>query len=403
MSEMNDYDAKLATYAVRHDNTMGRRHSEKGAADRNEFQRDCSRIIHCSSFRRLQYKTQVFANHEGDLFRTRLTHSMEVAQISRSTARAMRLNEDLAETLALAHDLGHAPFGHLGQQILNDLMAEHGGFEHNLQALRLVDELEKPYLEYEGLNLLFETREGILKHCSVQDAKGLGLVAQRFLPESEGGSPSYQSPSLEAQLTDLCDAIAYTHADLEDGIRQGIIELEKAEECVPGFGKRMAELRKQYGKMPKGSENRFVRVATGIMMKEALKDLVETSQAALLSKGVKTLEEVKSSPKLIAFSPEFRSKVHLPFKQFLRKELYQHPDVDRGRIQQKELLKQLFSAFEKNPSKWIPDFDAKDPRGAYRQIADYLSGMTDRYATAVHAQILEQEQRRNFKPRIGKK
>ena len=403
MSEAREFDQRLKTYAVRHDNTQGRQFKESGARDRNEFQRDCSRIIHSSAFRRLQYKTQVFANHEGDLFRTRLSHSLEVAQISRSVARSLYLNEDLAETLALAHDLGHAPFGHLGQQVLNELLVDHGGFEHNLQSLRIVDELEKPYLEYNGLNLLFETREGILKHCSVSDAHQLGHVAQRFLPLNEGGSPFYQAPSLEAQLTDLCDAIAYTHADLEDGIRQNILNIEQVESGLPRFAKHMALLRKQYGKIQKGDENRYVRVATGIMIKEALQDLVQYSEKTIANSGIVTLDDVKAQDKMIAFSPEFKSEQHLPFKQFLRKELYQHPDVDRNRIQQKELLKQVFYSVLKAPAKWIEDFNPKDARGTPRQVADYISGMTDRYAITMSDKILEDAGNRNIRLRGPKK
>jgi len=216
------YETHLASYAVHSDNDAGRRFDETAHASRSQFQRDRDRIIHSTAFRRLEYKTQVFLNHEGDLFRTRLTHSLEVAQIGRSLARNLLLNEDLVEAVALAHDLGHTPFGHVGQDVLNECMQAYGGFEHNLQSLRVVDELEEMYGAFDGLNLMFATREGILKHCSLNHAKLLGPVAQRFIDRTQ--------PSLEAQLTNLADEIAYNSHDIDDGLRSGLITIEQLEQ-----------------------------------------------------------------------------------------------------------------------------------------------------------------------------
>lgn len=380
MTEKEKFDQTLATYAARHDNSRGRALSEPEANDRNEFQRDCSRIIHSTSFRQLQYKTQVFSNQEGDLFRTRATHSLEVAQVARSVARSLTLNQDLAETLALAHDIGHAPFGHNGQHILNDLLADHGGFEHNLQGLRIIDELEKPYLGYSGLNMLFETREGVLKHCSAKNAALLGEIGARFLPAKEGAKP-YRSPTLEAQLTDISDAIAYTHADLEDGVMMKVLKVDTVAEGVPLFAEAIRELRERYPEAKKGEmDSRLVRMASSMMMKKALADLIQASRENIEQSGVKTLDDVRAAPKLVRFSAEFHAKTHIPFKQFLMKELYLHPDVARCRDQQGEMLKTIFQAYEQNP-KWMSSYNPKDKeRDLYRQIGDHMAAMTDRYA-----------------------
>lgn len=377
--EKEELDAGLASYAATHANSRGRRHAEPSATDRSEFQRDCSRIIHSSAFRKLQYKTQVFANQSGDLFRTRLTHSMEVAQIARSAARVLRLNQDLAETLALAHDLGHAPFGHTGQHALNDLMREHGGFEHNLHGLRLVDELEKPYLGYAGLNLLFETREGILKHCSAKNAATLGEVGERFTPAEGGAEKAYRSPSLEAQLTDWCDAIAYTHADIEDGILMKLISVEQVEANVPLFAEAMRLTKKTHGEPQKGSEGAFVKVATGIMLKQALSDLTGESQRRIVESKVESIEDVRKSEHLVGFSKEFADFHHFPLKRFLRENLYKHTELERVRMQQQEILKSLFESYTKTP-KLMNLQGPKSKEDPYRQICDHIAGMTDREA-----------------------
>lgn len=380
MTEKEKFDQTLAPYAARHDNTRGRLVPESEATDRNEFQRDCSRVIHSTAFRQLQYKTQVFSNQEGDLFRTRATHSLEVAQVARSGARMLSLNQDLAETLALAHDIGHAPFGHNGQHILNDLMADHGGFEHNLQGLRIIDDLEKPYLGHTGLNMLFETREGVLKHCSAKNAALLGEIGARFLPAKEGAKP-YRSPTLEAQLTDISDAIAYTHADLEDGVMMKVLTVGAVAEGVPLFAEAVRELRDRYPDAKKGAmDSSLVRMASGMMMKKALGDLIQASRENIEQSGIQTLDDVRAAPKLIRFSPEFHSKFHIPFKQFLMKELYLHPDVERCRDQQGEMLKTIFQAYEQNP-KWMASYNPKDKeKDLYRQIGDHIAAMTDRQA-----------------------
>lgn len=396
------FDATLAPYAARHDNSKGRKHAEPSAADRNEFERDSSRIIHSTGFRKLQYKTQVFTNEAGDLFRTRATHSLEVSQVARATARALRLNESLAETLALAHDLGHAPFGHLGQDALHELMREHGGFEHNLQALRMVDELERPYLAWPGLNLLFEAREGILKHCSANNARILGDIADRFLPEDERKNPNYRAPSLEAQITDVCDAIAYTHADLEDAVIMGILTLEQAEAGLPLFAQAMKELKAKHGAPKKGDEARFAKVATGMTMKKALNDLIETTKKALEDHGIKSIEMVRAHPKLARLSKEFADNYHVPFKRFLKQEVYEHPDVERWRVQQKHIIQELFAAYEKHP-KWMEGYSSKDSRGLHRQICDYIAGMTDRYATQEFNRVKELLDKKSVMGAMGMK
>ncbi len=384
--EKNDLDSGMASYAALHESSLGRRHEEPLATDRSEFQRDCSRIIHSSSFRKLQYKTQVFANQSGDLFRTRLTHSMEVAQLARSVARGLSLNADLAETLALAHDLGHAPFGHTGQHVLNDLMRDYGGFEHNLHGLRLVDELESQYLGFEGLNLLFETREGILKHCSAKNAATLGQVGERFLPAANGEEKTYKSPSLEAQLTDWCDAIAYTHADIEDGILMKFISIEQVEEGVPLFAEAMRLTKEKYGAPKKGAEGAFVKMATGIMLKQALGDLTSESKRKIDESGVKSLADVRAAEHLIGFSKDFADFHHFPLKRFLRENLYKHSELERVRMQQQEMLRFLFESYQKNPRL----MDLQGPKSKLpleRQICDHIAGMTDREAVQIFQKL----------------
>lgn len=395
---VQEFDSKLAPYASRHDNGLGRRFAESSAADRNEFQRDSTRVMHSSAFRRLQYKTQVFSNQEGDLFRTRLTHSLEVGQVSRASARALRLNEDLVETLALAHDLGHAPFGHLGQDVLDLAMKEHGGFEHNLQALRIVDHLEKAYISFEGLNLLYESREGILKHCSANNARLLskqadesgdpllGTLVDRFLPEGERKF-SYKSPSLEAQLTDWCDAVAYTHADMEDAVTMGILTLGQLADEVPLFKQAYDLLAKKDGVPKKGQEAVYAKVASGVMMKLALSNLIENSKLAIDESKVETIEDVRNSCAIIRFSPDFHDLHHIPFKRFLRREVYSHPEVDKWRVMQKEMMRKLFSDLAANPG--FAEFDKGPKSEFHRRLCDHLSSMTDRSATKEFQRVKE--------------
>jgi len=280
-----------ASYAAHSSQSQGRLHPEPSAAPRSEFQRDRDRIIHSTAFRRLEYKTQVFVNHEGDLFRTRLTHSIEVAQIARTIARLLGINEDLVEAVALAHDLGHTPFGHAGQDALNACMREHGGFEHNLQSLRVVDFLEERYAEFDGLNLSFEAREGILKHCSLVNAEKLGAVGERFL--------NRRQPSLEAQVANLADEIAYNNHDVDDGLRSGLITLEQLSE-VQIFARHLAEVRAKY---PALQGRRVVTETVRRIINTLILDLVNTTRVNIENSGVTSLDEVRAAPPLAAFSP----------------------------------------------------------------------------------------------------
>lgn len=295
----------LATYAVAAHNSRGRKIAEKAPQGRSEFQRDRDRIIHSNAFRRLEYKTQVFVNHEGDLFRTRLTHSIEVAQIARSIARSLRLNEDLAEAISLAHDLGHTPFGHAGQDALNNCMKVYGGFEHNLQSLRVVDMLEERYAEFDGLNLCFETREGILKHCSLGDAAKLGDVGERFLGK--------RRPSLEAQVANLSDEIAYNNHDVDDGLRSGLISLEQLED-VPLVATQLSAVREAYPALP---ERRVVHETVRRMIGVLVTDLIRQSESNIDTHSPVTLEDVRNAPAMIAYSDAINERQRA-LKQFLR-------------------------------------------------------------------------------------
>jgi len=356
----------------------GRMYPEPAPAYRSEYQRDRDRVIHSAAFRRLEYKTQVFVNHEGDLFRTRLTHSIEVAQIARSVARALRLNEDLTEGIALAHDLGHTPFGHAGQDALNSCMQDYGGFEHNLQSLRVVDELEERYAEFPGLNLTFETREGILKHCSRKNAMQLGALGQRFLDRTQ--------PSLEAQLTNLADEIAYNSHDVDDGLRSGLISVDSLT-GIALFREQYDTVRQLYpGLPPRRTIHEVVRRLIGCQVI----DLVETSFANLEAAAPRDIEAVRHYGKaLITFSEAMREK-NLELKSFLRSNLYRHYRVHRMTAKAIRTITSLFEAFFSDP-RLMPD-EAREhtsqleqtdgKHGRARAVADYIAGMTDRYAIA---------------------
>jgi dGTPase len=341
---------------------------------RNEYQRDRDRIVHSTAFRRLEYKTQVFVNHEGDLFRTRLTHSLEVAQIGRTIARNLRLNEDLVEAVALAHDLGHTPFGHAGQEALNGAMKDHGGFEHNLQSLRVVDLLEERYAEFDGLNLTFETREGILKHCSPQNARELGDVGQRFLQGKR--------PSLEAQIANLADEIAYNNHDVDDGLRSGLLTLEQLQE-VRMFAEHLNEVRRAY---PGLVGRRLIHETIRRMINTLVNDLVRQSQALIATHRPASLEEVRECPPLIAFSPEIAERQR-ELKGFLRTHLYRHYRVARMTAKAKRILLDLFHAFVADPRLLPPQFQEKAENHLHRTVADYIAGMTDRYAIREHQRL----------------
>ena len=373
----------LAPYAAIPDKSRGRRFTEPAPAHRTEFQRDRDRIIHSAAFRRLEYKTQVFVNHEGDLFRTRLTHSIEVAQVARSIARALRLDEDLTEAIALAHDLGHTPFGHAGQDALNACMRDFGGFEHNLQSLRVVDELEERYAEFPGLNLMFETREGILKHCSRRNAEKLGALGQRFLQRRQ--------PSLEAQLTNLADEIAYNSHDVDDGLRAGLIDVDGLCE-IELFREQYETVRHSYPDLPpRRTIHEVVRRLIGCQVI----DLVETSMQRLKDAAPPDIEAVRNHDEaLIAFSESMRER-NLELKRYLRTNLYQHYRVHRMTTKAARTLTALFEAFY-DDTRLMPDEQHRQARdmavklgdsGKARVVADYIAGMTDRYAIAEYERV----------------
>ncbi|MDP2808613.1 MAG: deoxyguanosinetriphosphate triphosphohydrolase [Rhodocyclaceae bacterium] len=362
---------ELAAYAVSDANSRGRIHAEPRPKARSEFQRDRDRIIHSTAFRRLEYKTQVFVNHEGDLFRTRLTHSIEVAQIARTLARALRLNEDLAEAIALAHDLGHTPFGHAGQDALNECMREHGGFEHNLQSLRIVERLEERYGAFDGLNLMFETREGILKHCSPASARELGELGRRFLED--------KLPSLEAQICNLADEIAYNAHDIDDGLRSGLITVEALEQ-VGLFARHATKARAEF---PSLSERRLIHETVRRMIDAQVTDLLAEAVRRIAHVGVATLEDVHAAPLLIGFTDAMRDE-NRALKQFLHEHLYRHYQVLRMTAKARRIIEDLFGAFTADPRLLPPQYQRVAEADKSRTIADYIAGMTDRYAVKEH-------------------
>ncbi len=377
-------EGRLAGYAVSEACSRGRLHKEPSPTYRGEFQRDRDRVIHCAAFRRLVYKTQVFVNHEGDLFRTRLTHSLEVAQIARSIARSLRLNEDLAEAIALAHDLGHTPFGHAGQDALNACMASYGGFEHNLQSLRVVDELELKYAEFPGLNLTFETREGILKHCSTKHARKLGEIGRRFIDRHQ--------PSLEAQLTNLADEIAYNNHDVDDGLRAGLITIEQLRD-ITLFQEPYEAIKRRFAQL---DGRRTVHEVVRRMINRLVVDLVETSRSRLELVAPADVEAVRTQPgPLITFSDEVRN-ANDQLKDFLRTALYRHFRVHRMSAKAKRVVEELFGAFMDDPRLLPTEHHQKvalleqerGQAGRARVVADYIAGMTDRYALTEHDRIL---------------
>jgi dGTPase len=378
----------LAAYAAHPEHSRGRRHPEPAPEYRSEYQRDRDRIVHSTAFRRLVYKTQVFVNHEGDLYRTRLTHSLEVAQIARTAARALKLNEELSEAICLAHDLGHTPFGHAGQDALNDCMTDFGGFEHNLQSLRVVDELEEHYAKFDGLNLTFECREGILKHCSYNNAILLGELGERFI--------NRQQPGLEAQLANFADEIAYNNHDVEDGIRAGLISID-ALLSVPLFRGYHDEVQSKY---PSLAGRRFVYEILRRMINHLVTDLIDASAARLGASGVRSIAEVRSHPNaLIGFSDATR-ELNYALKSFLREELYKHYKVRRMTTKARRVVRDLFEAFFSDPKLMPDEHEARTrlellpgPAGRARAVADYIAGMTDRYAILEHGRLFDPRER----------
>ncbi|MDD2699892.1 MAG: deoxyguanosinetriphosphate triphosphohydrolase [Sideroxydans sp.] len=368
----------LAEYAVS-TSTIGRKVKEPSPNGRSEFQRDRDRIIHSAAFRRLEYKTQVFVNHEGDLFRTRLTHSIEVAQIGRSIARRIRANEDLVEAISLAHDLGHTPFGHAGQDALNECMKEHGGFEHNLQSLRVVDTLEERYAAFDGLNLCFETREGILKHCSREHAAQLGEVGERFFRN--------RRPTLEAQIANLADEIAYNNHDVDDGLRSGLLTLEQLA-SVGIFSKHLEEVREAY---PNLAERRLVHETVRRMINTLVNDLIAQTEQNIRSYAPQTVDHVREAPPLVAFTAEMQ-ELNRELKSFLRAHLYRHYRVMRMTAKARRIIGDLFFAFMDDPRLLPPQLSSQAGEGQARTVADYIAGMTDRYAIREHRRIFAIEE-----------
>ncbi|MFT4242940.1 MAG: deoxyguanosinetriphosphate triphosphohydrolase [Acidovorax sp.] len=378
----------LAPYACDPARSRGRRHAQAPAPTRTEYQRDRDRIVHSTAFRRLVYKTQVFLNHEGDLFRTRLTHSLEVAQLGRSIARSLRINEDLVEAISLAHDLGHTPFGHAGQDALHGCMAEHGGFEHNLQSLRVVDLLEDRYPAFDGLNLTFETREGILKHCSQAHARALeaqepGGVGQRFLLR--------QQPSLEAQLCNLADEIAYNAHDIDDGVRSGLLTLAQLRD-VPLFDRYRSAAQAEYPALREPrAQRRLLNEAIRRMLSDQVYDVIDATQRALHDARPADADAVRAAPALVGFSAPMRAQSQ-ELKRFLFRNLYRHPQVMDMTGRARQVVRDLFAAYVADPGAMKPSFaaSAQAAEGAdarARVVADFIAGMTDRYAAREHARL----------------
>ncbi len=379
----------LAAYAALDEHSRGRRYAEPKPAYRSEYERDRDRIVHSTAFRRLVYKTQVFVNHEGDLYRTRLTHSLEVAQIARTIAKALRLNEVLSEAICLAHDLGHTPFGHAGQDALNGCMTDFGGFEHNLQSLRVVDELEEHYADFDGLNLSFECREGILKHCSYNNAIQLGDIGERFI--------NRQQPGLEAQLANFADEIAYNNHDVEDGIRAGLITVEQLL-AVPLFRQYHGEVAAKY---PTLAGRRQVYEILRRMIDRLVTDLIDSSAEQLRASAVRSIAEVRSHPRpLVGFSDTTR-ELNLSLKAFLREHVYKHYKVRRMTAKARRVVGELFEAFFGDPSLMPDEYQAtgsrlelvQGPAGRARAVADYIAGMTDRYAILEHRRLFDPGER----------
>ena len=377
----------LAEFACHPAASRGRRHPETPAPTRTEFQRDRDRIVHSTAFRRLVYKTQVFLNHEGDLFRTRLTHSLEVAQLARSIARSLRINEDLVEAISLAHDLGHTPFGHAGQDALNACMSVYGGFEHNLQSLRVVDQLEERYPDYDGLNLTFETREGILKHCSRSHAERLdieepGGIGSRFLRREQ--------PSLEAQLCNLADEIAYNAHDIDDGVRSGLITMAQLEDVLL-FDQHRADALADYPDLAHPQKHRrLLFEAIRRMLSEQVYDVIAATRLALDRQAPCDVEAVRRSPPLVTFGDSMRAQ-SLELKQFLFKNLYRHPRVMETSARAQEVVRDLFAAYTATPGEMKPAFAERAllDEGAQRAraVADFIAGMTDRFAAREHQRL----------------
>ena len=363
----------LKPFAADPNKSLGRQFKEPRSKLRNDYQRDRDRIIHSGAFRRLEYKTQVFVNHEGDMFRTRLTHSLEVAQISRGISRTLGLHEDLAEAIALAHDLGHTPFGHAGQSALNQCMKPYGGFEHNLQSLRIVDVLENDYVDFKGLNLTFETREGILKHCSNKNARQLGEVGKRFIQKTQ--------PSLEAQLVNFADEIAYNHHDIDDGYRSGLITFDQLKD-VPFFNEISSEMTSE---TPLINDKQCIKSTIRRMMNIFIMDLCQYSQAQIDREQFKSIDEVRHAGPVIGLSMTMAKKQQ-SVKQFLRNKLYLHPRVKAMTDNAQEVIQSLFAKLMQKPH-LLNNNGKLDEKELAIIVSDYIAGMTDRFALQTFEKI----------------
>ena len=366
----------LKPYAAHEEQSLGRRYDEDKAPYRGEFQRDRDRIIHSTAFRRLVYKTQVFVNHEGDLYRTRLTHSLEVAQIGRTVAHALGLNETLTEAICLAHDLGHTPFGHAGQDALNACMKDYGGFEHNLQSLRVVDELEAKYADFPGLNLTYETREGILKHCSKKNARELGEIGKRFLDRKQ--------PGLEAQLADISDAIAYNNHDVDDGFRAGLLSLEQ----LSGEALFNEQYQAVQAKYPDLEDRRLIYEIIRRMINLVVSDLIEQTASRLEELKLSSIDDVRSQKASIVGLSDQVFEKHLSLKRFLNKNLYLHEQVLDTTGEAKGMLERLFEWYLNDPQQMPAEFAERARKeDKPRVVADYIAGMTDRFAISEHERM----------------
>lgn len=375
-SPVIDSEQGLARYACSAATSRGRRYHEAEGDDRSVFERDRDRIIHCAAFRRLEYKTQVFLNHEGDYYRTRLTHSLEVAQIGRALARRLHLNEDLTETLALAHDLGHTPFGHTGEEVLNILMQGFGGFEHNYQSFRVVDELEERYPDFDGLNLSWEVREGILKHSSPHDVPQ--AVFTEFMPDTV--------PSIEAQIINYADEIAYNNHDIDDGIKSGYLTFAMLDE-VPLWSEAVNQVKKQY---PSIDAKRLVARTVSRLIGMQIADLCQTVQANLSNYQIQTYDDVKSVNRVVVHFSESLEAENLTLKRFLKEKLYRHHKVDKMRVKAEHVLSKLFATYIQRPNLLSPKYHRRiESNGLHRTVADYLAGMTDRYALDEYKTLFE--------------
>jgi dGTPase len=365
----------LAPHACDPAQSRGRRVAEPSAAPRSEHQRDRDRVVHCTAFRRLVYKTQVFINHEGDLFRTRLTHSLEVAQLGRSIARALRLNEDLVEAIALAHDLGHTPFGHAGQDALDECMRSHGGFEHNLQSLRVVDRLEQRYPSFDGLNLTLETRQGILKRCTA-------TVAAKLEADEPGGPAHHivagQQPSLEAQLANLADEMAYSAHDIDDGVRSGLLRMDQLHE-VPLFAAHRGAALARHPHLADAPERRLLAETLRRLLSAQVNDVIDATTAALQSHAPVQAADVHGLPPLVRFTPPMREQA-TALKRFLFAQLYRHPRVMEMTTRARAVVHALFEAYANAPRQMPEEHRRAHEHLHLRAVADYIAGMTDRFA-----------------------